>query len=208
MDPSILTLMTAAMESVVNTALRYDPASRQQLAELTDILAIHSTTPRLSLYCCGSEDGIRIMSYCDAPVTTQLTGSPLALLSLIKQPTSLAGSGVELSGSIGLLQQWQGIMHQLDIDWEDAISQVLGDIAGPTLANNLRQGANWFQDQQQQQWRLVKEYLPEEIKLIPSKTELDCFYQDVSNLSLDTDRIHARLNNIIDTLKQEKGNVE
>lgn len=193
MDPSVLSLITGALESVVNTALRYDPASQQKLATLTDILAIESDSPRFTLYCHGSEDGIRLMTHCEAPITTQLTGSPLALFSLLKKPTTLANSGVELSGSVGLLQEWQQLLDQLDIDWEDAISGVLGDIAGPLFAQNLRKGAAWASTQKEEQFRLLKEYLPEEVKVIPSKSELDHFYEAVNSTTLDTDRISARL---------------
>jgi len=193
MDPTALTFITGSLESLVNTALRYDPASRQALEDLTDILAIESSSPRFTLYCHGSEDGIRLMTHCEAPVTTQLSGSPLALLSLLKQPSSLANSGVELTGSVGLLQQWQALLHTLDIDWEDAISGIIGDIAGPIMASNLRTGAEWARNQKEVQLRLLKEYLPEELKIIPSKTELALFSQEVSQLVLDTDRLDARL---------------
>lgn len=204
MDPSALTFLASALEKVVNSALRYDPASKAQIAAIDNVLAIQSTKPAITLYCVGSEEGIRIMNHCELPITTTLTGSPLSLLNLLKQPTSLANSGVELSGSVGLLQQWQDIMQQLDIDYEDAISSVVGDIAGPMLSNALRNGATWVDNQKTESARLLKEYLIEEIKLIPSKAEADDFYTEVNELSLDTDRAEARLNQILQKLDSQK----
>jgi len=214
MDPSVLSLITGALETTINTALRYDPASQQKLATISDILAIESTSPGFKLYCHGSEDGIRFMAHCEAPVTTQLRGSPLALFSLLKKPSSLANSGVELSGNVSLLQEWQQLLDHLDIDWEDALSGILGDIAGPLFAQNLRKGASWASEQKDEQLRLLKEYLPEEAKLIPSKTELDFFYNAVNDVRLDTDRLSARINllqekmNTVTLKKQKKDDAE
>ncbi len=200
----LVTALTSAIETVINTALRYDPASKQQLSTLTDILAIESTVPSLTLYCHGTEDGVRIMGYCESPITTQLKGSPLALLSLLKQPTNLANSGVELTGSIGLLQQWQQLLQQLDIDWEDAISSVLGDIAGPLAMKTIRGGLAWTHDQKEEQLRLLKEYLTEELRAIPSKTELEEFYSAVSETVIDTDRLNARVTQLLNRLQQKE----
>ena len=208
---SLLTALTAAIETTGNTALRYDPATRQQMSSISDILAIECALPAilpspektLTLYFHGNEEGIRVMSYCEQPVTTHLKGSPLALLALLRQPTNLANSGVELAGSIGLLQQWQTLLQQLDIDWEDAISRVLGDIAGPLTADGISQTFSWSKQQGEEQQRLLKEYLPEELNLVPSKTELDNFNHAVSTLSMDTDRLKARLSQLEQKLNKE-----
>ncbi len=199
----LITVLTSAIEAVINTALRYDPASKQQLSTLTDILAIESTAPAITLYCHGTEDGVRIMGYCESPVATQLKGSPLALLSLLKQPTNLANSGVELVGSVGLLQQWQQLLQQLDIDWEDAISNVLGDIAGPLAMKTFRGSISWTHNQKEEQLRLLKEYLTEELRAIPSKTELEDFYSAVSDTAMDVDRLSARATQLFNRFKKE-----
>lgn len=206
LNPSLTIAITAAMEAVINTALRYDPASRQQIATITDILSIKTSfaTSNLDLYIQGCDDGIRIMGHCEQTVTSQLSGKPLALLSLIRQPTNLANSGIEFTGSIGLLQQWQQLLAQLDIDWEDAISSVLGDIAGPLTASGLRKGVSWKLQQHKERYRLLKEYLSEELHLIPSKAELHHFYDEVSQLTLDTDRTAARLQRLKQRLASNK----
>jgi ubiquinone biosynthesis protein UbiJ len=199
MDPSISAAITASIESVINTALRYDPASLQKIAQITDVLAIQSTTPALTLYCHGTSDGVRIMSNCAEPPSTQLSGTPLALISLLKKPTTLANSGVELAGSVGLLQRWQVILNELDIDWEDAISSVLGDIAGPVAAKTILGGLSWSKHQGVEQTRLLKEYVTEELKVTPSKPELKMFSEAVSEIKMDAERLQARLAQLLDT---------
>jgi ubiquinone biosynthesis protein UbiJ len=199
MDPSISAAITASIESLINTALRYDPASRQKIAALSDILAIQSTKPALTLYCRGTIDGVNIMSNCSAPSAAQLTGTPFALLNLLRKPNSLANTGVELTGSVGLLQQWQAILNELDIDWEDAISSILGDIAGPVAAKTILGGINWSKHQGDEQARLFKEYITEELKITPSKPELNIFSDAVNEIKMDAERLQARFNQLLDT---------
>jgi ubiquinone biosynthesis protein UbiJ len=201
MDHSIAAALTSGIEAIINRALHYDPATRQQLATLTDILAIESTAPALTLYCHGTAEGVRIMHYCEAPISTQLSGRPLALLTLLQKPSSLANSGVELVGNVALLQRWQMLLEQVDIDWEEALSQLLGDIAGPVTANTLRGGFGWTQQQAHDIQRLLKEYLPEEVRLVPSRPELEQFYRAVDELALKTDRITARIAQLQQALK-------
>lgn len=203
-DPSLNTALAAAIETLLNGLLRYDPASRQQLSAMGDILAIECSAPPITLYCRGTDNGLQVMGHCEAPVTTHLKGSPQALLGLLKQPAHLAGSGVELAGNIGLLQQWQALLQHLDIDWEDAISTVLGDIAGPLAASGLRQHFSWLQQQGREQQRLLREYLPEELKVIPSTTELQGFYDDIRQLSQHADRLGARIEQIQQALQRRQ----
>jgi len=197
MDPSISAAITASIESAINTALKYDPASKQKIAEISDVLAIESTSPALTIYCHGTSDGVRIMSHCEAPTATQLTGTPLALISLLKKPTTLAGSGVELAGSVGLLQRWQSILNDIDIDWEDAISSVLGDIAGPMAGKIISNGFNWSKQQNTEQVRLLKEYITEELKVTPSKAEFTGFSKAVSEIKMDAERLQARFSQLL-----------
>ena len=193
LDPTYIQAIIATIETTINAALRYDPASQQKIAALDDILAIESTLPHICLYLQGQADGIRVLGYCEAPVSTHLTGSPLALMNLLKQPTNLANSGVTLAGSTALLQQWQAILQTLDIDWEDAISHVLGDIAGPISATGIRHTAQYVKEQAREQARLIAEYLPEEAKMIASKPEVEAFLDQVDDLKFSVDRIAARI---------------
>lgn len=193
LDQTIVQAMTVGLEATINTALRYDPASRKKIAALNEILAIELTIPSLCFYLQGQEEGVAILSYCEAPVTTHLTGSPLALFNLLKQPSSLASSDVSLVGSTGLLQQWQAILQTLDIDWEDAISQILGDVGGPLAASTIKKNAQWMGKQCTEHGRLLSEYLPEELKVTPSKPEAEAFFEQIDELKFSVDRLSARM---------------
>lgn len=192
-DPVIVQSIMAGIETLVNQALKYDPASRQAVAAITDVLAVEANAPNFTLYLRGQEDGIAIAAHNEAPVAARLTGSVWGLFQLLKGLESLANTDVHLTGSTSLLQQWQQVLNNLDIDWEDAISEVLGDILGPMAADVVRSSAQWSKQQADEQQRLAKEYLPEELNVTPSQTQADQLYDAIADIAMDTDRLAARL---------------
>lgn len=206
-DGTLLQAIAASIETTINTALIYDPSSRKKIARLHDTLAINISTPAITLYIHGQENGVAVLTYCEAPVATQLSGSAFALMGLLNQPASLANSGVALTGNVHLLQQWQNIVETLDIDWEDAISRVLGDIAGPLVSRNIQRSSVWLTAQAKEQQRLISEYLSEELHVVPSKPEIEAFINDIGDITLHTDRLTARIDALQkqwQTTQQEK----
>lgn len=193
MDNTLLQAATASIETIANKALMYDPATKKQVAAINDILCIDITAPlRVTLYIRGQDQGVAVLSYCEQPPTATLTGSTTAFATLLQNPQAFANSGITLTGSPGLLQRWQTIIAALEIDWEDAISQVLGDIAGPIASQGIKKTAQWWQSQAKEQQRLLAEYVTEELKWVPSTNEMDCLTHHIAELRLQMDRISAR----------------
>lgn len=204
--------LTVSIEALVNRALCYDPSSQQAIAAIDQVLAvnIHSglplIEPGLTLYFRGQEDGLAVLSYHEGAPVTQLSGSAISLINLLKQPSNLANSGVTLAGDSALLQRWQHILQQLDIDWEDMISEILGDIAGPLAANKMRDSAHWVSNQVNEQQRLSSEYMIEEARLTPSQQEAEAFFQSITYFKNDIDRLEARIQQLAQQQLQQADN--
>jgi ubiquinone biosynthesis protein UbiJ len=194
--PTLLSGACAAIETAINGALRYDPGSRHALSKLAgQVLAVEFTQPRLVCFLELQAEGVRVTGHFEGEETTRLRGSPLALLALLRSDrVNLAGSGVEVSGSTGLLTRVQRVIHDLDIDWEQALAEIGGDVAGHQSANALRAAADWMNGRRETFERLVGEYLSEELNTTPARAELEHFYREVDELRLATDRLEARLN--------------
>ena len=193
---TIAIAIATTVETAINNALHYDPASKQAVSKLTDILAIKMIAvglPTMTLYCQGTAGGIRIMSRCEASATTHLTGSPAALLGLLNRPGNLAGSGVELYGDVRLLQGWQTFLDHLDIDWETCLQYYLGDIVGPITATLIGKTGQWLQHQSRYHQHQLRIYLEEELRVVPSKNEFHHFHDQVDEIILATDRLQARI---------------
>lgn len=195
-------LSTAALagaEQLVNSALRYDPATRLGLEKLAgQVLAVEITLPATQVYVLLDGEGLRLMGHWEGEVDTRVKGPLPALLQLANGSVhSLHNSGVEVAGKTSLLADWKLLLGNLDIDWEEILSQLLGDVVGHQGAQLLRQQARWVGERAASGQRLASEFIREEIKTIPGKLELQDFYQQVDELRLATDRAAARLEKLL-----------
>jgi ubiquinone biosynthesis protein UbiJ len=199
MDPMLSTAALASAEKTLNTALAYDPSSRIALEKLAPhILAIRILTPDITIFVAPTADGVHLLGQCEADITTRLEGTLPALISLINSDRlNLKDSGVNLFGSTSFLAELQSILKNLDIDWEEMLSNVFGDIIGHQGAGLIRSKMSWAKDRANNIQRLTSEFLTEELSILPSKPELAFFNAQVDDIKLGVDRIEARIEQIL-----------
>lgn len=189
----------ASAEKMLNTALCYDPATRIGLAQLEGkILALQVTAPAITVFVMPMDDELRLMGNWEGDVDTCITGSLLALAQLgQKEVHNLKDSGVTVMGDLTLLAELQRLLKNLDIDWEEMLSQFTGDIIGHQAAQVIRAKFGWVKDRAQSAQRLTSEFLTEELKTLPGKPELEDFYRQVDDVRLAVDRAAARVEKLI-----------
>lgn len=194
-DPTLSAAATASLEAAINKALHYDPATRlrcQALAGKSLAIEMALAGKKIPLCCHFEDDGIGISANVDDP-TTCLRGSLPGLLMLATSDgVNLSEANVEAWGNTALLADIKQIAGDLDLDWEEAINDWLGDVAGHQLAEQARRQFRWLRDRGQSGKRLLSEFLTEELRAIPSATELKGFSDQVDNLRLASDRLLAR----------------
>lgn len=198
MDPMISMAALAGTEKLINTALAYDPATRIALSALAPkVLAIHLTSPKVAIYVIPQDDGLRIAERYEGEITTHLSGNISALLLLTtSRNINLKDSGVQVMGSTHFLSDLQQILHQVDLDWEELLTQLLGDILGHQSAEFIRTKLSWTKDRSASAMRLASEFLTQELNVLPSKAEIKFFNTQVDDIRLDVDRLEARLEGI------------
>lgn len=206
MDPMLSTAALASAEKLINAALAYDPASRIALAELSpQVLAVQISAPDFKMFVAPSAEGIALHGHYEGEITTQLQGTLPALLSLIKSDRlNLKDSGVQLFGSTHFLAELQKILKNLDIDWEEMLSQVFGDIIGHQSAELIRSKMLWTKDRVNNMQRLTSEFLTEELRILPSAPELNFFNAQVDELTLGVDRAAARIEQLFARLERQQ----
>lgn len=202
-DPTITTAALAACEASVNQALQYDPGTRLALAELEhQVLAVDISAPSVTLFVAFNRDGVQLLGNFEGTVTTRLRGSAVALLLLMSgNQTSLANSGVEVFGSTALLSKLQSIARHIDIDWEEPLTQLLGDLLGHQSAEYIRWRCNYIHQRVKSGLRLGTEFLTEENRSLPAAAEVDYFCAQVDQLRLDADRTQAKLQALLARVK-------
>ena len=194
LDPTLTSALTASAETALNRLLDYDPATRARLQKLQGrSLAVEISELKLCLCAYFETDGVRISTIAEQPDTT-LSGSLPALLRLAQSDrATLADSGVRVRGDMDLLIAVRAIVNDMELDWEQAISDRFGDLAGHQLAAGIRSQWHWLREREASGRRLVGEFLTEELRAIPGALELQHFSQQVDDLRLDCDRLQARV---------------
>ncbi|SFC11563.1 ubiquinone biosynthesis protein UbiJ [Microbulbifer thermotolerans] len=195
-DPTFRTGFDAALETAINTALQYDPATRARLQKLDGkVLELDLTSPKMT-FCLGVE-GERVCLYrhWEGQISTRLSGSAVALVRLLRDSSATpAGVGVGVNGSSALLAELQAIMRDLDIDWEAPLAQLVGDVPAHAVGEALRTLSSWLRDGFSRAPAAAAEAVSEEWRLTPPQAQFEAFAEDLRALSLATERLEARVN--------------
>ncbi|WKD49621.1 ubiquinone biosynthesis accessory factor UbiJ [Microbulbifer spongiae] len=194
-DPAFRAGFDLALETAINTALQYDPATRARLQGLDGkILAFDLTAPQMVGCLCIEGDRVCLRQREEERATTRVRGSAVAFLRLLKDPDATpAALGVSISGSSTLLAELQGIMRDLDIDWEAPLAQLVGDIPAHTIGTVLRGASSWLSANLNRAPAAAAETISEEWHLTPPQAQFEAFVEDLAELSLATERLEARV---------------
>lgn len=197
--------LARTVEKLAAAALQYDPGTRNSLKGMSGrILAIEVTQPQFTLYLTAEQERIRLPLAVDTEPEATLRGSLADLTSLMgRESFSLADSGVTLQGNAQLVQQWRRILHRLDIDWEEPLNDLVGDLAGHPLAQGLRSLAGKMHRDARNLPVYLADYLTDELQLLVSHDEAELFYEDLNQLRSASDRLEARVQRLRQSLGRD-----
>ena len=195
-----------AAESLINGALKYDPATLRKMGELEGkLLLIESTMPPLKLAMETNSQGIMLHSNWQDKADTTVTGSLVSIAGLAANSASQAsfsGSGVNVSGDLNFLIEINSLMADLKVDWEAILAAVIGNIPAHLMAENLRKSAAMAKDAGQRAKSAAAEVAQEELRVTPTSPEFKDFSQQVRGLSSGVERAAARINKSRQILSQ------
>ena len=191
-------LFFSALDLALNSYLRLDANTLQRLGALAGkVIAIELRGLDLIFYLLPHAEGIRIEGAYDAGVPdASLSGAPLALarLGAAKQEKGTQFSGdVEIRGDIELGQRFKAILDDIDIDWEEHVSRITGDVLAHQMGNVARGVLAWGRNALDTVSRDVAEYLHEESRDLPTRSEVEEFLVGIDTLRSDVDRLEARV---------------
>jgi ubiquinone biosynthesis protein UbiJ len=196
-------LQSAALEGVekiINAALVYDPSTLRQLTPLQGkVLLVESSTPGLRIAVEVGTNGLLLHNDWQDSADVHINGSFVSILNMginAGEMVSFSGTGVNVTGNLDVLRQLNLIMAGLDIDWEAALAELMGDVPAHILSDAVRKTANARADTLQRAKSAVVEVSQEELRLTPSKNEYDEFVLSVRHLATDTERLSARVNRL------------
>jgi ubiquinone biosynthesis protein UbiJ len=188
----------SGLELAINSALKYDPATLRELSTLEgQVLLVDCTSPAMRIAVQTSQQQITLYSGWEDEAAVTLKGSLVALAKMTanaSDTSSFAGTGVQLSGNLETLHKLHKILSQLDIDWEGALADIIGDVPAYMIGSALRKSADIAKQNKQRVTSALTEVAQEELQIVPSRNGFEQFKKEVREMASDTDRLMARAN--------------
>jgi ubiquinone biosynthesis accessory factor UbiJ len=182
-----------------NHLLGMDQNALQHCSELQGhIVAINFTDMDKTLYCHPGSWGMRIsLQQPSREVDAIIRGRVMALVNLSLNKDKLSTSmqeNVEISGNAAVAQKFQKILSELDIDWEQQLSQIVGDAVAFRIFQGINKTRQWVNDSFHSVALSGRDYLQQESQVMPGKQEFDHFKSEVTDLRHSVERMEALLN--------------
>ncbi len=187
-------------EKMVNKVLSLDEETLASLAILAGkVFEIDVLNTDIRIFILPSGEGITLASEYEGKADVAIKGRPSALLGMITAEKIGAGE-IEINGNVGLAQQFQSILKNMDVDWEEYLSHFVGDITAHNVGNFLRGVSRFAMATGKTIGLDISEYLRYEKEALLDKLELDEFIQTVDKLRNDVERMQKR----VERLEKEK----
>ncbi len=192
---SLNTAALAALERAVNTALGMDSRTRQAIGDLAGkVLKIEITVPELCAYVLPGLEGVRLAGQHEERPDCTVSGATsdfIALLMAADKAAALVNGKLKVSGDSSLLLGLEKALSALDLDWEQRLATLVGDVPAHQLGRFARGSAEFGSRARGSFERHLEEFIHEEARLAPPRAEVEDFFADVRALASRVARLEA-----------------
>lgn len=191
-------LALASLETAIDAVLRLDPAAQAALAALHGrVVGLEVQGLGLTLFLAPDATGrLQVLGAHEGEPDCWLRGTPLDLARAGGGPEGagqLFSGRVRIEGDSALAHRVGAILGALDIDWEEQLSRLTGDLIAHEVGNTARAAADLGRRTRRTVELNLREYLQEEAQLLPTRYEIDEFLAEVDMLRDDVERLAARI---------------
>lgn len=188
------------IETVINRLLEYDPEIANEIAGYSGkIILVDIDGIQVQLAIKPTSAGLELFFNKDVEADVVIKGKPLSLLSLLtnKQGNSVFPNDLELKGDINLAQRFQNTLKRLDIDWEEILSEYVGDTVArraTLLFNDVKANLFNFKESFKQS---SSDYLRFETEMLPDQLLVDEFINDVDQIRNEAELLKLRVERLV-----------
>lgn len=184
------------LESLLNRNIAASAAARTLCRRLDGkVMALHVEGLPLSIYFKANGEQMSLDTQHEGSPSATLSGTPLSLLRMAgpAPETALRTGSVHIHGDAEIAQTFSELLKQARPDLEEELSRVVGDVAAHQVGNAARSALGFARRAADTFAQNVSEYLQEEGRDAPSRTEADELIGGVDKLRDDVARFEARL---------------
>ena len=199
-------LVLSRLEKALNAYLQLDPESIKRLSSIeNNIIKIEITDWNLAFFVLPSQVKIHLSTTCKHEPDTIIAGTFFGLFKAgcaQGKGSALFANAVEISGNTDVGEKVRGILSNIDIDWEEHLSKITGDIVAHKISVEVHRVKDIGKFITDTFCDNIKDYLQIEAQLTPTSEEIDSFIQSATYLQHDVERAEARINRLL-----AKGNI-
>lgn len=198
MDVSLKPLNS--LQAVINRVLLLDQETLDALARYADsVIAVELLNTRQTVYARITRAGIELTESIKGRADVSIRGTPtqlLAYLAAMRRDEPGRSGTIEITGNIALAQKIIGIIKGLDPDWEEKLSDWVGDSIAHGAGNAIRNTLNSARYAGDTLRDNASEYLRYESGLVPDRAEINEFNSAVDVLRNDVERLKSRISRL------------
>ena len=201
--------LTAQLEKAANQALKYAPVTLMQLKTVKGrTFALQLEKPNVALLVRVSARRLHFQSQWDEQPDVMLSGPALSIVKMLNQdtvtPATLMHHQIRIDGDQALAMQFMDILQDLELDWEGALADVIGEAAAHQISNVARTGFGWLRNASTAILSQARHLTTQEQEWVPARNRFQSFQRDVETLRDDTDRLQARIQQLKSTLDSQE----
>jgi ubiquinone biosynthesis protein UbiJ len=198
--PLLAASLTESLRRLIRNHLSSAPAGRAVLEPLAGrVIALRLEPFGKVLYLCPTEADIQMLTEISGVPDVTIAGNLAAFTRAglgSGHQESLKAANLDVIGDAETARRFQALSQALNIDWQRFLSRYLGFTLTNTVLSVARAGSAWTRDSLNALQEDVSEYLREEKRWLPDRSETDAFCEAVDTLRADADRLQARISRL------------
>lgn len=195
-----LSMITPFISELSSRLMSTDPTTLERLAELDGkVIALDFEGTDMCVYLFPTAGGIHIREEHEGDVDVHMIGRPSELMKMGmagKSPVTPGKIHMRIEGDLHVGQQFKKILDNMQIDWEELLSQHIGDTAAYHTGRLVREIGSRLRNAIKTAAQDGSEYLRYETEVLPVDWRVKEFLDDVDRLRQDVDRMEMRINRL------------
>ncbi|MFW0078811.1 MAG: SCP2 domain-containing protein [Coxiella endosymbiont of Haemaphysalis qinghaiensis] len=190
-----------SLEKIINAYLQLDSESIQRLSHLENkIIKVQITDWNIEFFILSNKKGLQLASISKKEPDTIISSTLLDLFKIIctkGSSSTLSQNQVKIIGDNSIGEQIRSILTGINIDWEEHLSQITGDILAHQVRVQVKHVANFGKFVFETLRINIQDYLQNESQVILSSEEVESFIQSVTDLKQSVDYTEARIQRLM-----------
>lgn len=197
------------IEIGLNRYLALEPTALAECARLKGrVLAFELTDLNLAFYMIPDQAGVSVLDAWPQLPDVRLSGSLAAFARLLasgdERQAELATGRIRMEGDAALADRFVRVLESVELDLEEVLAPVAGDVAAHELGRLGRSFFSWSRYAVSTLARDMAEYLREESGDLVHHSDVERWMNDVDELAEGVDRLSAR----VARLESSMGDIE